>query len=203
MFGLPAATALNKPLPKKAVFETFAPKPSARRLFDAQISRMAIAAEISPQTVNIAAGEEVSLVFVIHLLLKVPDCDAKNLLLLSRLIKQHMLFALHHENTVRLAVFRAGKMLFSEEKAQDEWAIPLGGTNMDTLWDNICAAVAGIELSGDRKLDAAIIANEERAELLRQIALLEKKAMKERQPRKKWDYAEEIQRLKAVLEKIL
>ena len=48
MLGLPKATEIARPLPKKAVFEMFKPNPADRKLFDEQINRMAIVAEISP-----------------------------------------------------------------------------------------------------------------------------------------------------------
>lgn len=60
MLGLPKSTEISKQLPKKAIFDRFKPSPADRKLFDEQINRMAIIAEISPQTVAIKAGAEVA-----------------------------------------------------------------------------------------------------------------------------------------------
>lgn len=200
MLGLPKSTEINKPLPKKAVFDKFKPSPADRKLFDEQINRMAIVAEISPQTVSIAASTDIMAFYVILVTLKVPECDKKNIALLSKLIDQRMVFALQYEDTTRLAVYRAERVLISDSKPNDVWKLSLSGLDLGAVWENIIAEVGGIDLAGGKKLDETIAANERREKLMKQIASLEKKAMNERQPRRKWEYVEEIKRLKAQME---
>lgn len=202
MFGLPKSTEINKPLPKKAVFDRFKPKPDDRRLFDEQINRMAIVAEISPQTVSVAASGDVSAVFVILVTLKVPECDKKNIALLSKLIDQRMIFALRYEGDVRLAVYRAERVLLSQSKPLEEWKLSLSGLDLGAVWENIIAEIGGVDLAGGKDLDETIAASERRDKLTGQIAALEQKAMSEQQPRRKWEDAEEVKRLKAELEEL-
>jgi len=202
MFGLPKSTEINKPLPKKAIFDKFKPNPADRKLFDEQISRLTIVAEISPQTVSIAASEDVSAVYLILVMLKAANCDKKNIALLSKLIDQRMLFALQYENTVRLAVYRAERVLVSVNRPFDDWSLSLSGLNLGTVWEGIIAQIGGIDLTGGKNLDEAIVVNERREKLTKQIAVLDKKAMDERQPRRKWEYAKEIKRLKTELEEL-
>jgi hypothetical protein len=202
MFGLPKSTEINKPLSKKAIFDKFKPNPADRKLFDEQISRLTIVAEISPQTVSIAASEDVSAVYLILVILKAANCDKKNIALLSKLIDQRMLFALQYENTVRLAVYRAERVLVSVNRPFDDWSLSLSGLNLGTVWEGIIAQIGGIDLTGGKNLDEAIVVNERREKLTKQIAVLDKKAMDERQPRRKWEYAKEIKRLKTELEEL-
>lgn len=199
MLGLPRSTEINKPLPKKALFDKFKPNGSDRKLFDEQINRLAIVAEISPQTVSLAANTEVSAVYVIAVTLKTTDCDKKNITLLSKLIDQRMLFVLQYRDNARLAVYRAEKVLVSEEKPTDEWQLDLSGLDLEAVWENIIAQISGIDFKGRRDLDAALAENDRRNKLTNQIVVLEKKAMSERQPRRKWEYAEEIKRMKIEL----
>ena len=199
MLGLPKSTEISKQLPKKAIFDRFKPSPADRKLFDEQINRMAIVAEISPQTVAIKAGAEVAAVYVILVTLKTPTCDAKNIALLSKLIAQHMLFVLAYGDDAQLAVYRADKVILSEKKSLAEWTLPLTGLDLSAVWENIIAQIGGIDLTGGRDLDATIAENARREKLTKQITVLESKAMKERQPRKKWEIAEEIKRLKIEL----
>ena len=199
MLGLPRSTEISKQLPKKAIFDRFKPSPADRKLFDEQISRMAIVAEISPQTVAIKASEDVSAVYVIQVTLKTTECDKKNIALLSKLIDQRMLFVLAYGDVVQLAVYRAEKVILSEKKPLAEWTLPLTGLDLGAVWENIIAQIGGIDLTGGRDLDATIAENARREKLTKQIAVLESKAMKERQPRKKWEIAEEIKRLKIEL----
>ena len=202
MLGLPKATALAKALPKKAIFERFKPSPTDRKLFDEQINRLSIVAEISPQTVAIKASADVSAVYVVLVTLKALECDKRNIALLSKLIDQRMLFVLQSGDTARLAVYRAEKVLVSESKPLDGWKLNLSGLDLEAIWENAIAQIGGIDLTGGADLDATIAENDRQEKLKKQITTLEKKAMTERQPRRKWEYAEEIKRLKIKLEEI-
>jgi hypothetical protein len=106
-----------------------------------------------------------------------------------------MLFVLEYEDKARLAVFRAGKVLESEEKPLGEWDIKLSGLNLDSVWDNIIVQIGGVEVSDGKTLDEQITADEERAKLNRRIEQLEKQARSEMQPRRKWELAEEVKQL--------
>ncbi|MDR0500026.1 MAG: DUF4391 domain-containing protein [Coriobacteriales bacterium] len=202
MLGLPKSTEISKQLPKKAIFDRFKSSPAARKLFDEQISRMSIAHEISPQTVAIKASADVLAVYVVLVILKTPDCDKKNIALLSKLIEQRMLFILAYGDTARLAVYRADKVLMSESKPLGDWKISLSGLDLKAVWENIIATVGGIDLAGGKDLDATIEANDRRDKLQKQIAAIENKAMIERQPRRKWELAEELKKLKTELEEL-
>lgn len=199
MLGLPRATEINKPLPKKALFDKFKPNASDRKLFDEQINRLSIVAEISPQTVSLAASAEVLAIYVIAVTLKTPDCDKKNIALLSKLIDQRMLFVLQYGDNSQLAVYRAEKVLVSEEKPSDEWQLNLSGLDLGVIWENIIAQIGQIDLAGGKDLDATIAENDRREKLKNLVAALDKKARAEKQPRRKWEYAEEIKRLKIEL----
>lgn len=97
MYGLPQATVLNRPLYKKAVFEKFNLKTAERERFDADISKMALVARISPATVPaLAEGQEIKGFYVLQVTLKHQEYDVKNILLLQKLIPSadHLCFAI-------------------------------------------------------------------------------------------------------------
>ena len=200
MFGLPKTTEINKQLPKKAIFEKFKPNAADRKLFDEQINRLSIVAEISPQTVSIAADEEVAAIYIILVLMKTVECDKKNIILLSKLINQNMLFALQYENTVNFAAYRADRVIMSDSRSMDDWELKLKGLNLRSTWDALIADTCELEPVDGKSLDEMIIQNENIKKLEKKIVLLEKKAMNERQPRRKWDLAQEIKQLKEQLE---
>jgi hypothetical protein len=200
MLELPKSTEISRQLPKKAIFDRFKPKPDDRKLFDEQINRMSIVNEISPQTVAIKAGADVSAVYVVLVTLKTNQCDKKNIALLSKLIDQRMLFVLMYGDTARLAAYRADKVLVSESKPLAEWKLPLTGLDLEAVWENAIAQIGGIDLADGKDLDATIREADRQEKLRKQIETLEKKAMSERQPRKKWEMNEELRRLKAEME---
>lgn len=199
MFGLPKSTEINKQLPKKAIFEKFKPSFADRKLFDEQINRLSIVAEISPQTVSIAADEEVAAIYIILVLMKTVESDKKNIILLSKLINQNMLFALQYEDAVKFAAYRADRVIMSDNRSMDDWELKLKGLNLRSTWDALIADVSGLESADGKSLDEMILQNENIKKLEKKIAILEKKAMNERQPRRKWDLAQEIKQLKEQL----
>lgn len=150
----------------------------------------------------VAASPDVSAIYLILVSLKTPECDKKNIALLSKLIDQRMLFVLQYEDTVRLAVHRAERVLVSESKPLHEWKLNLRGLDLGAIWENIIAEIGSIDLTEGKSLDETIIANELRDKLAKQIATLEKKAMKEKQPRRKWELVEEVKKLKNEMEEL-
>lgn len=131
--------------------------------------------------------------------MKKVGCDKKNIILLSQLINQKMIFALQYKDRVRFAVHQANKVLMSDNRPISEWRFKLKGLNLKATWDALIADIAKIELAEGKDLDEIIIQNEFKEKLKKQIALLEKKAMNEKQPRRKWDLSEEIKQLKEQL----
>lgn len=199
MLGLPEATRINKPLPKKTIFEKFKPKADDRKRFDAQISRMIIVTEIAPHTVNVKAGEEVTSIFIIQVILKQSECHPNNIVLLSKLIDQKMLFLLQYENNSQLAVYRNNKVLTSDW-FDKPLAIELRGHDLDNIWAHLIAYIGDLEIGDSQDLDDAIDLQAKREKLGKKISSLEKRVRKERQPRAKWDLNEELKRLRAELE---
>lgn len=199
MFELPKSTDINKQLPKKAIFEKFKPSAAERKLFDEQINRLSIVAEISPKTVSISADENVAAIYIILVHMKTVDCDKKNIILLSKLIDQNMLFALQYAGNIKFAAYRTNRVLMSDNRPIDDWKFKLKGLDLKSTWDALVADVAKIEPEENKDLDEIIIQNELKEKLKKQILMLEKKAMSEKQPRRKWDLAEEIKQLKEQL----
>jgi hypothetical protein len=60
--------------------------------------------------------------------------------------------------------------------------------------------IGGVKVSDGKTLDEQIAADEERAKLNRRIEQLERQARSEMQPRRKWELAEEMRRLKKEME---
>ncbi len=196
MLGLPHSTEIAKPLPKKAIFAKFQLKPAQRDRFDADISRMTLVNVISQSTVPaLQAGEKVAAIYVVDVALKRRDYDPKNIALLSTLIPQKMLFALHFEGQLQLAIFHS-KLLCGGWMAEEEACLALTGTTLDAVWDNWVRAIGNIHVEEGNTLTEQIALDNERAKLQRQIEKLEAKARSERQPRKKLELFQQLQELK-------
>lgn len=198
IFGLPKSTEISKQLPKKAIYAKFNMNTAAKEKFDADISKISIVAEISPNTINIAKGENVSAVYVLLVSLKNKNYNEKNLVLLSKLIEQNMLFVLEFENERRTAIYRS-KLLQSEWVSSEELTVSLKGLNLDAVWENLIKEVGEITLSDGNTLDEQIAVNEQKEKLQKEIERLEKAARRESQPNKKLEIVQRINRLKGIL----
>lgn len=196
MYGLPASTLINQPLYKKVVYEKFNLKAAERERFDADISRMALVARISPATVPaLAEGREIKGFYVMQVALKRKDYDSKNILMLQKLIPQKMVFALQYDEQTQFCIFHT-RLQQSAWMATDEAAITLQGLTLDDVWNNIVATIGGLDAQAEESIEEQIIHREQREKLLRQIESLEKQCRIEKQTRKKYELHQQIIKLK-------
>jgi hypothetical protein len=199
MIGLPTSTEVRRQLPKKAIFAKFDMKPSQRDSFDGDVSRLDIVGWVSPQTVPaIAAGEEVKEFYVVEVALKRREFDERNIALIAKLIPQRILFALHFEDEIQLAIYHT-KLFTSPWKDEDDVVVSLQGLNLDAVWENIVASVGKVEVEQGNTLDEQIVVDEQREKLLQQIAALEKQLRATKQPRRQRELFDGIRNLKEKL----
>ena len=199
MFGFPSSTEIKKQLPKKAIYAKFDMSASQRERFDADISRIDISAMVSSKTVPaLSEGEEVKEIYLLNIQLKRKEYDVKNIVMLSKLISQKMVFALEYEEEVQFAIYHT-KLISAAWTPVEEARLPLSGLNLDSVWDNIVKLIGHIEVQEGNTLTEQIKADEEQAKLLAQIKLLERKMANEKQPRRKREYFEQIKNLKKSL----
>ena len=199
MLGLPKTTEIAKQLPKKAIFSKFELKPAQRDRFDADISRIDIVNMVSSNTVpGLKEGERVKEFYVLLVSLKQEDYDEKNILLLSKLIKQHMVFALAYQDRVRLAVVHE-KLFATDWEPLANAVLPLMGFDMDKVWENIVMAIGHFEVMEGVTMEEQIAIDGEKLKKIKTIESLEKKLRVEKQPRKKFEMYQELVELKKFL----
>lgn len=200
MYGLPQRTEIKKPLHKTKVFEKFDLTASQRDSFDADISRMFITHVVAESTIpTIKAGNEIADFYIIEVSLKRREYALKNIELLAKFIPRKILFVLHFEEKAQFAIHHT-KLICSEWQQRDTLNVPLAGLDLDAVWENIVATIGSITVQEGNTLTEQIAIDDERAKLMKQIELLEKKARTEKQPRKKLELYSKIQILKKCYE---
>ena len=196
MYGLPPKTLINNPLYKKAVFEKFNLKAAERDRFDADISRMALVARVSSATVPaLTKGKEIEGFYVLQVVLKRKNFDSKNILMLQKLIPQKLIFVLQFEEQTQFCIFHT-RLQQSVWMPTDEATITLQGLLLDDVWNNIVAAIGGLDAQAEESIEEQIIQREQQEKLLRQIESLEKQCRTEKQTRKKYELHQQIIKLK-------
>lgn len=203
MFGLPQSIVIKKQLPKKAIYAKFDLKPSQCESFDADISRMDIVAVISPSTIPaLAQGQDVKEIYVVAVTMKCRNYNKKNIELLTKLIPQKMVLALHYEDEVQFAIYHT-KLITSEWKIPNTNAslLTIEGLHLDAVWEGLVKTIGNITVEEGNTLKAQISEDEEKTKILKQIELLEKKCRAEKQPRKKYELHQRIVELKKRINK--
>ena len=198
MLGLPKATELNKQLPKNAIYAKFQMNTAEKAKIDADISRITIVNEVSAAKVNIADGEQVKSFFVLLVALKKKDFEDKTIITISKLIPQNMLMVLECGGEVKLATYHS-KLMQTEWKRKEDLSIELKGLNMDAVWENIIIQIGGIKMDQGNTLDEQIADDEQRMKIQKEIDRLTKQAKNEKQPKKKFELAQQINKLKQEL----
>lgn len=199
MLGLPKATELSKQLPKNAIYAKFQMNTAERAKIDADISRITIVNEVSPAKINIADGEQVKSFFVLLVALKRKDFEEKTIITISKLIPQNMILVLECAGEVKLATYHT-KLMQTDWKRKEDLSIELKGLNMDTVWENIIVQIGGITIEQGNTLDEQIAVDEQRMKIQKEIDRLTKAAKIEKQPKKKFELAQQINKLKQELE---
>ena len=199
MLGLPKTTEIAKQLPKKAIYSKFELKPAQRDRFDADISRIDIVNMVSSNTVpGLKEGERVKEFYVLLVSMKQEEYDEKNIMLLSKLIKQHMVFALAYQDRVRLAVVHE-KLFATDWEPLANAVLPLMGFDMDKVWENIVMAIGHFEVMEGVTMEEQIAIDGEKLKKIKTIESLEKKLRVEKQQRKKFEMYQELVELKKFL----
>ena len=198
MLGLPKATELNKQLPKNAIYAKFQMNTAERAKIDADISRITIVNEVSSAKINIADGEQVKSFFVLQVALKRKDFEDKTIITISKLIPQNMLLILECDGEAKLATYHT-KLMQTDWKPKDDLSIEMKGLNMDTVWENIIVQIGGITIDQGNTLDEQIAVDEQRMKIKKEIDRLTKLAKNEKQPKKKFELAQQANVLKKQL----
>lgn len=213
MLDLPKGTVFDRRIPKQKLYNNLSVTTELKRVFIDQISTINWRNKIAASTVNVAVGETVEEIEVIEIHLRQPSLDERVLQLIDREIPYHILFLLVHEDKAQFWIgykeqsrggtraFKPGTYYHTEWMPQKDLELRLTGLNMDAVYEGFIRQIAGERLSDNAggDLGEAIARDERRQKLLREIAVLEKKALSEKQPRRKWELVEEIKKIKELL----
>ena len=199
MLGFPQKTELRKPLHKKAIFDRLKLNKAQQDRVDADISRLWFVNEISPFSVGIAAGDEIKSFFVILVSLKKKEYDDKTIAMLFRMIDNKMILVLEYEGESRVAIFH-GKLIQTDWNATEAYSYSLQGLNLDSVWNNLVVQIGNIKMEAERSLDEQIAVDDQRAKIQKEIERLERLARAEKQPKKKFELVQQIQKHKEELE---
>lgn len=208
MLGLPVSTEFNKRIPKQKFYENIAVTPAMKRAFVEQIRIIYWRNKIATTTLNLAAGGQVTEIEVVEVRLSAPELGESVLRQIDREIPYHILFLLEYEGRYRAVIgykeAAVGKTAFKVDRYystdwldEDDLPVHLEGLTLDAVYENFVRQIAGDVLAEENgtTLKDSVEQQKQREQLEKQIAVLEAKIRKEKQPKKKFELAQQMKAL--------
>ena len=208
MLGLPKSTEFNKRIPKQKFYENITVTPAMKKAFEEQIRIIFWRNKIAVTTMNLAAGEQVTEIEVFEVRLAASELDESVLRQIDREIPYHILFLLEYEDKYRAVIgykeaaagktsFKVDRYYYTDWLDADELPVHLDGLSLDVVYENFVRQIAGTALGSDKSatLKESVEQQKQREQLEKQIATLEAKIRKEKQPRKKFELVSELKQL--------
>ena len=212
MLGLPQSTEYNKRIPKQKFYENLTLTPQVKRGFIDGIKLIYWRNKLAEDTVHIPKGERVTEIEVFKIKLSGPALDEAVLRQIDKEIPYHILFLLSFEGRVQAWIgykeasagvnsFKVSRYYHTDWQAEAELSLRLEGLTLDAVYENLVRQIAGTSLdpgteNPELSLGETIALTEKREKLQKEIARLEKLAWAEKQPKRKFELAQELKVLR-------
>jgi hypothetical protein len=209
MMIFPESTLVNKRIPKAAFFANLHLNPGQRRALTAQLDSIHWRNKLAADILHISPGRDVLELQVFELRLA-KDVEACTLLdVLDQQLPYHLLFLLLKGEQVKASIaykkanqgsanaFTVLARFETDWMALDALRLPLEGLDMDAVYEGWVQEIAGARLpvKPGEGMAQALERMKKRQVLEKQIVALEKKAWSEKQPKKRFEMVQEIQKL--------
>ena len=208
MIELPAATVFDRRIPKQKLYEHSDLSPALKKAFSEQIRSIRWRNKIAPDVLNLAKGKEVEELQIFEVLLNDAQIDEAILRQIDRMIRYHILFLLvwedrgcaaiaYKETTgAKGAAARVERYYYTDWMAAEDLSLQLEGLSMDAVYESFVRQIAGDALDGQSaSLKESVAEQGRREHLAKQIAALEAKIRREKQPKKKFELVTQLREL--------
>lgn len=210
MLTFPKGTEFGRRLPKQKFYEHLDVSPEVKRLFVEQVRLITWANKLSPQTMNLAAGQQVTEIEVFRLALTGQELDPRVPELMDKQIPYHILFLLERpDGQMQLTIafkettqtgdnaFRLRQRYATGWLAPEELSLEWAALDMDGLYESIVRQIAGDAIAAPQaeSLKEAVEQTQEREKLEKQIAALNARMKKEKRLNKQMELRREVMEL--------
>lgn len=204
MQDFPQKTFFNKPIPKAKFYEKLPVTQAVKNCFVNEIAGIVWRNKLSAETLNVQPGSRVQELEVIEITLKGESLNDSVLKVIDKGIPYQLIFLLKRGEEYQLCMgYKETETFAVKEYFKTDWmifeALPLQitGLTLDDVCDNFIRQInTRLASAEDMSLKEAIADDAQWLKIEKQIAALEKKMKAEKQPKRKFELHEEIQRLK-------
>jgi len=205
----PASTEFGLRMPKQKFYEKLELSTALKRAFVNQIKLIRWTHKLAAATMNTAPGRNVQEIEVIRIWLNEPELDEGVLRIIDRNIPYHLLFLLEYDGKVQAWIgwkelangklaAKPGQSWHTEWMPEENLPLRIDGLDLDAIYENFIRQIAGEALSAPQAvpLKQSIELSAQKEKLRKKIDTLEKKMLKERQPRRQSEMYDELRKLR-------
>lgn len=200
MLGLPRSTQVNRRVAKEKLYQNASLTPQTRAMIKDQIESVFWRNKLADSTMAISAGETAPEIQIFEIQLRQKELDKRVLPAIAKAIPYKILFILVFGNKVQAWIEAAGTFYNTDWQPPDGFALKFEGLNLDAVYENLARQISGGRLGTDGDIEEAVDRDKQRQKLERDIAILEKKLLREKQFNKQVELNGELKRKRAELE---
>ena len=202
MLELPKSTRVNRRIPKEKLYANATLTPQLRDIIKDQIEAVVWRNKLADSTVGISAGEDIREIQVFEVQLRRRGLDKRALPAIARAIPYKILFILVYGDEVQAWIEASDTFYNTDWQPLDELSLKFEGLNLDAVYEGLARQIAGGRLGTDGDIGEAVDRDKQRLKLERDIAVLEKILLREKQFNKQVELNGEFKRLKKELEEL-
>ena len=203
MLGLPRSTEVNRRVAKEKLYDNAALTTQTRDLIKDQIESVVWRNKLADNTISVSSGDTVKEIQVFEVALRQRGLDKRVLPAIAKAIPYKILFVLTFGDEVQASMEAAGTFYNTQWRANDDFMLKFEGLNLDAVYENLARQIAGGRLAADSDLAEAVDSDKRRQKLEREIAVLEKKVLCEKQFNRQVELNSELKRLRTELEGLM
>ncbi len=200
MLGLPRSTEVNRRVAKEKLYQNATLTPQTREMIKDQIESVFWRNKLADSTMAISAGEAVAEIQIFEIQLRQRELDKRVLPAIAKAIPYKILFILVFGDEAQLWIEAAGMFYNTDWQPLGGFALKFEGLNLDAVYENLARQISGGRLGTDGDIEEAVDRDKQRQKLERDIVVLEKKLLREKQFNKQVELNGMLKRLRAELE---
>jgi len=202
MLTFPSKSTVGRIMPKEAFYKRLTLSNELRKKFVTDVKRIVVEYKLSPDTLNIEQGVEVSEILVLSIDLKKQAMDNRIVENIARQNAHKLLFLLKFQDKGQLALYYS-KLYKTRWMPLTDLTLVARGLNLDNIWEGFIEQIALQEdiVSPCNSLSVAekLIKQDIILKLQKEIDKLERLSRNEKQPKKRFELFSQLQGLKRKL----
>ena len=181
MLDLPCSTEVNRRVAKEKLYANTTLTPQLRDIIKDRIESIVWRNKLADSTMGISAGETISEIQVFEVRLRQRELDKRVLPAIAKAIPYKILFLLTFNDEVQAWIEVSGTLYNTDWLPLDGLKLKFEGLNLDAVYENLARQIADGRLGTTGDIAEAVDRDKQRQKLERDIAVLEKRILREKQ----------------------